>query len=76
MVHAESVPAQRFSDHQLAALDARLDGDIVHCRHPEYQQARRIWNAMIDRHPRWSSVAGPTAMSAPQSNSPVSTPSG
>ncbi|MCV7409401.1 hypothetical protein AWC05_10190 [Mycobacterium florentinum] len=51
MVHAESVPAQRFSDHQLAALDARLDGDIVHCRHPEYQQARRIWNAMIDRHP-------------------------
>lgn len=51
MMHAESVPVQRFSDHQLAALDARLDGDIVHCRHPEYQQTRRIWNATIDRHP-------------------------
>jgi hypothetical protein len=51
MIRAESVPVQRFSDHQLATLQARLDGDIVHCRHPEYQQTRRIWNAMIDRHP-------------------------
>ncbi|GBG37006.1 FAD-linked oxidase [Mycobacterium montefiorense] len=51
MICAESVPVQRFSNHQLTALDARLDGDIVHCQHPDYQRARRIWNAMIDRHP-------------------------
>jgi FAD/FMN-containing dehydrogenase len=51
MIHAESVPAQGFSDRELAALDARLDGDIVQCRDPEYQRARRIWNAMIDRRP-------------------------
>ncbi|WAC90505.1 hypothetical protein [Mycobacterium sp. Aquia_213] len=37
MIRAESVPVQRFSDHQLAALDARLDGDIVHCRHLKYR---------------------------------------
>jgi hypothetical protein len=51
MTHAEPVPGQRFSESQLAALDARLDGDIVDCRHRDYQKARRIWNAMIDRHP-------------------------
>jgi FAD/FMN-containing dehydrogenase len=51
IIDAESVAAQRFSDHQLDTLAARLDGDIVQCLHPEYQQSRRIWNAMIDRHP-------------------------
>jgi hypothetical protein len=51
MIHAESVPVQRFSDLQLTTLSARIDGDIVHCRSPEYQQVRRIWNAMIDRYP-------------------------
>ncbi|MCV7164200.1 FAD-binding oxidoreductase [Mycobacterium stomatepiae] len=32
-------------------MDARIDGDIVHCLSTEYQQARRVWNAMIDRYP-------------------------
>jgi FAD/FMN-containing dehydrogenase len=49
--HAESAPAQHFSDRQLTALNTRLVGDAVHPQHPDYQGARRIWNYMIDRNP-------------------------
>lgn len=52
MVRAEPVLTQRFSDRQLAALSTQLTGDIVDCRHRDYTDARRIWNAMIDRYPR------------------------
>jgi FAD/FMN-containing dehydrogenase len=48
---ANSVPVRRFSNNQIAALNARLVGDVVHPQHPDYQHARRIWNYMIDRHP-------------------------
>lgn len=51
MVRAEPVLTQRFSDRQLAALSTQLTGDIVDCRHRDYADARRIWNAMIDRYP-------------------------
>ncbi|ORJ61386.1 hypothetical protein B5M45_09825 [Mycobacterium simiae] len=51
MVRAEPVPTQRFSDRQLAVLSSQLTGDIVDCRHREYPDARRVWNAMIDRYP-------------------------
>lgn len=42
---------KRISEHQLAALSARLDGEVVHPPHPDYEWARRIWNYTIDRHP-------------------------
>jgi FAD/FMN-containing dehydrogenase len=32
-------------------LAARLRGELLRPEHPEYDQARRIWNGMIDRRP-------------------------
>jgi FAD/FMN-containing dehydrogenase len=32
-------------------LGADFKGDIIGPEHPQYEQARRVWNAMIDRHP-------------------------
>jgi FAD/FMN-containing dehydrogenase len=35
----------------LAALRARLHCDVIDRLHPTYDEARRVWNGMIDRHP-------------------------
>jgi FAD/FMN-containing dehydrogenase len=38
----------------ITALNEReggFKGDIIGPDHPEYEQARHVWNAMIDRHP-------------------------
>jgi FAD/FMN-containing dehydrogenase len=34
-----------------ARLPVTFKGDIITPDHPEYEQARRVWNAMIDRRP-------------------------
>jgi FAD/FMN-containing dehydrogenase len=34
-----------------AALAERMKGRVVGPDHPEYDQARRVWNGMIDRYP-------------------------
>jgi FAD/FMN-containing dehydrogenase len=34
-----------------AALAERLAGEVIAPGHPEYETARRIWNAMIDKRP-------------------------
>jgi FAD/FMN-containing dehydrogenase len=34
-----------------AALAERLTGDVVAPDHPDYEQARRVWNGMIDKRP-------------------------
>ena len=34
-----------------AALAERLAGEVIAPDHPEYETARRIWNAMIDKRP-------------------------
>ena len=47
----EPFARKRFSEQQLTALSARLDGEVVHPPHPDYERARRIWNYTIDRHP-------------------------
>jgi hypothetical protein len=33
-------------------LAGRLDGDLLRPADPGYDQARKVWNAMIDRRPR------------------------
>ncbi len=35
----------------IAALRQHFSGTLVTAHHPEYDQARQVWNAMIDRHP-------------------------
>src|SRR6201989_3002271 len=32
-------------------LDGQFKGDIIGPDHPEYESARQLWNAMIDRRP-------------------------
>ena len=39
------------SDEQIDELRASLRGDLLQPDHPDYDQARRVWNAMIDRRP-------------------------
>jgi FAD/FMN-containing dehydrogenase len=34
-----------------AALQARLRGRVIDASDPGYDQARRVWNGAIDRHP-------------------------
>jgi FAD/FMN-containing dehydrogenase len=34
-----------------AALAERLAGEVIAPGHPEYEQARRVWNGMIDKRP-------------------------
>jgi len=39
-------------DHaDVAALRQHFSGTLVTAHHPEYEQSRRVWNAMIDRYP-------------------------
>jgi FAD/FMN-containing dehydrogenase len=35
----------------IAALAASLAGDLLTSDHPHYDEARSVWNAMIDKHP-------------------------
>ncbi len=35
----------------VARLGSRFAGDIIGPDHPDYPQARLVWNAMIDKHP-------------------------
>jgi hypothetical protein len=38
-----------------------LQGDVIDRDHPEYDTARRLYNAMVDRHPRWIARCTSTA---------------
>ncbi|RAU94670.1 FAD-linked oxidase [Mycobacterium colombiense] len=51
MNRTEHVAVQKFSERELATLNARLAGDAVHRWHADYHGARRIWNYAVDRHP-------------------------
>jgi FAD/FMN-containing dehydrogenase len=42
---------QRAFTDLAAALAERLRGDVIAAHHPEYDEARRVWNDMIDKHP-------------------------
>ena len=40
------------TDQLTSALQARLRGEVLGSDHPDYDEARRLYNAMIDKHPR------------------------
>lgn len=42
-------------------LDAAISGDVIGPDHPEYDAARRVWNADIDRRPALIARCGSTA---------------
>jgi FAD/FMN-containing dehydrogenase len=35
----------------MSTLDSAFKGDIIEPEHPSYEQARQVWNAMVDRRP-------------------------
>ncbi|UUY05605.1 FAD-binding oxidoreductase [Svornostia abyssi] len=43
--------AIRTHDIDPAVLREHLTGEVITPDHPEYDDARRVWNGMIDRHP-------------------------
>jgi hypothetical protein len=45
-------------DPMFEGLRQVLRGDLVTAHDPDYDTARRVWNGVIDRRPRASSVAG------------------
>jgi len=52
-------------DHVLHELRDRLTGTLLEPGDPGYDEARRVWNGMIDRHPRAVVRAGSVADIAP-----------
>ena len=38
-------------EEQIEEFRASLRGDLLQPDHPDYDQARRVWNGMIDRRP-------------------------
>jgi hypothetical protein len=51
-----------LSNDILTALHSELQGSLCLPDEAGYDEARTIWNAMIDRRPVRSCVAGPQAM--------------
>jgi hypothetical protein len=44
----------------VTAFKARLHGALVCPEDPPYEQARKVWNGMIDKHPAASITASAT----------------
>lgn len=43
--------ATRLADQTTRNFEARFSGEIVHPGDPEYDEARQVWNGMIDKYP-------------------------
>jgi FAD/FMN-containing dehydrogenase len=48
---AAGATIRRVADHRLVALQGAFEGQIVRPDDPDYDTARQVWNAMIDRRP-------------------------
>jgi FAD/FMN-containing dehydrogenase len=46
-----SIPTQTISDQDLRLFEAEFKGELIQPGSPGYDQARVVWNGMIDRHP-------------------------
>ncbi len=51
MLQSETTAASTFRPSDIAALDAQISGTITTPSDPAYDEARVVWNGMIDRHP-------------------------
>ena len=40
-----------FDDVEVEGFATRLDGEVLSSEDPDYDQARAVWNGMIDRRP-------------------------
>ena len=49
-VHPQTL-ANELSESAVRALEVRLRGAVVRSGNAEYDQARRVWNAAVDRYP-------------------------
>jgi FAD/FMN-containing dehydrogenase len=47
----ESMPQSTEVDVAVNELNSRFDGEVIQSDDPGYDEARRVWNAMIDRRP-------------------------
>lgn len=48
-------------DHALQQLRGRLSGSLIEPQDPQYEDARRVWNGMVDLRPRAIARAGAVA---------------
>jgi len=44
-------PEESTTDSQFDTLRARVRGDLLEPHDDEYEEARQVWNAMVDKHP-------------------------
>jgi FAD/FMN-containing dehydrogenase len=52
MTHAAvEVAAEPLSDAALGSLREAFRGELIRAMDPGYEEARRVWNAAVDRHP-------------------------
>lgn len=50
-VQAQTMPAQVISGEAIEALRAQVHGEVLEPADPRYDEARRVYNAMIDKYP-------------------------
>jgi FAD/FMN-containing dehydrogenase len=50
-IQTEMMKATHLSDDVIAALRQKLRGDLILPGDPQYETARKVYNAMIDKHP-------------------------
>ena len=46
-----TISAPRLPDAALASFERQFRGDVITPKHPAYEDARKVWNGMIDRRP-------------------------
>ena len=49
--HEVNIPTRAVGVSELKRLKSALHGYLIHPKDKEYEEARKVWNGMIDRHP-------------------------